>query len=340
MLCQEGRLSSAQSGQWRASRPRRRSRSSSRHRSRTPALRDWSGHSCCLPPNTPLRCHCGVPLSLGADTMPKLALAVNVPAYACSSHSGRGMARASLDNEDMWEDDFQTPHMLVCCVVQQDGGSHRELATEGMEAPRGSPSWQSYLQVDIGEEEAEMLESINPHWRATRWLQVAVQGIAEGEVPWYELVIPLMSGAEGVALSLAKCLFMAWRWSIKACREDTCPPAPTILNIGQFMTEEEMSGGMGDPHWFMAYSHALQQVGEAAHGQKWEWPTREALEVKVSPLVCTFWEETGMDLTVACINVCWEPTPRTLYRKRENGPTAHVITFLDELAVWVPSLDA
>ena len=28
-----------------------------------------------------------------------------------------------------------------------------------------------------------------------------------------------------------------------------------------------------------------------------------------------------------------------MYRKRENSPTAHVITFLDELAVWVPSLD-
>ena len=60
-----------------------------------------------------------------------------------------------------------------------------------------------------------MLESIDPHWRATRWLQVTVQGIAEEEVPWYKLVIPLMSGAEGTALSLAKHLLVVWRWSIK-----------------------------------------------------------------------------------------------------------------------------
>ena len=106
------------------------------------------------------------------------------------------------------------------------------------------------------------------------------------------------------------------------------------------MTEEEVAGGTGEPHWFMTYSRALQQVGEAAHGQKWEWPTREALEVKVSPLVYTFWEETGADLTVACIKLCWEPTPRAIYHKREDGPIAHVITFLDELVVWVPSLDA
>ena len=120
-LCQERRLGSAQSGQWRASRPRRRSRSSSRCHSRMPALRDWSGHSCCLPPNTPLRCHCGGPISPGTDTMPKLASAVNVLAYACSSCFGGGMAQASLNDEDGWEDDFQTLHMPVCCIVRQDG---------------------------------------------------------------------------------------------------------------------------------------------------------------------------------------------------------------------------
>ena len=106
------------------------------------------------------------------------------------------------------------------------------------------------------------------------------------------------------------------------------------------MTKEEVAEGVGEPHWFVAYSCALQQVGEAAHGQKWEWPAREALEVKVSPLVCTFWEETSTDLTVACVKLCWEPTPRVIFCKREEGAVAHAITFLDELAVWVPSLDA
>ena len=67
---------------------------------------------------------------------------------------------------------------------------------------------------------------------------------------------------------------------------------------------------------------------------------REALEVKASPLMHTFWQETGADLTVASIKLCWEPPPRALYRQRESGPTTHVITFLDELEVWVPSLNA
>ena len=194
VLHHKGKLGSVWSGHKRASRSRRRSRSSSRCHSRTPALRDWSGHSCCLLPNMPLRCYCGEPLSPGANTMPKLPSAVNIPAYAWSSCSGRGMARASLDNEDAWEDDFQTPHSPVHCIVRWDGGSHREPAMERMEDSRGSPSWQSFFQVDIGEEEPETLEGINPHWRATCWLQVVVQGIAKEEVPWYELVTPLTLG--------------------------------------------------------------------------------------------------------------------------------------------------
>ena len=141
MLRWEGRLGSVWSGQWRASRPRRRSRSSSRCRSRTPAQGGWSGHSHGLPPNMPSRCHCRGPSFPDADTMPKLALAVNVLSYAWSSCSGRGMAWASLDDEDAWEDDFQTPHMPVCRIVRRDGGGCREPAPEWMDASRRSPGW-------------------------------------------------------------------------------------------------------------------------------------------------------------------------------------------------------
>ena len=172
------------------------------------ALRDWSGHSCCSPPNTPLRCHCGEPLSPGANTMSKLPLAVNILAYARSSCSGRGMARASLNDEEVWEDNFQTPHSQAHHIVRWNGDGHGEPAAERMEASRGSPGWQSIFQVDIAEEELEPLEDIDPHWRATHWLQMAVQGIAKEEVPWYELVTPLTSEVEGTPLSAAKCLLV------------------------------------------------------------------------------------------------------------------------------------
>ena len=133
-----------------------------------------------------------------------------------------------------------------------------------MESSRGSLGWQTGYQVDIGEEEA-MLETIDPTWRTTRWLQLAVQGISDDEVPWYELVIPLMVGTEGTALALAKCLLAMWRWSVKVLGQDVCLPTPTAL-IGQFMTKEEVMEGVDEALWFTAYSHALQWVGEAACG--------------------------------------------------------------------------
>ena len=149
-----------------------------------------------------------------------------------------------------------------------------------------------------------------------------------------------MVGTEGAALSLAKHLLTVWRWSIKVLGWDICPPTPTALKIGQFMTKEEVSEGVDEPLWFMAYSHTLHRVGEVAHGWKWEWQVGKTPEVRVSPLVHAFWEETGMDLTVACIKLCWEPPTRGILCKREEGPVAYVITFIDELAIWVPSLDA
>ena len=106
------------------------------------------------------------------------------------------------------------------------------------------------------------------------------------------------------------------------------------------MTDEETAGGVGEPHWFMAYSCTLQWVGKVAHRWKREWPVREALEVKAFPLMHAFWCETGVDLTVASIKLCWKPAQRALYHQRESSPTAHVIILLDELVVWVPSLNA
>ena len=184
------------------------------------------------------------------------------------------------------------------------------------------------------------LRPIDPTWRTTHWLQLVVQGISDDKVPWYELVIPLMVGTEGAALSLAKRLLAVWRWSVKVLGWDICLPAPTALNIGQFMTKEEVLEGIDEPLWFAAYSRTLQWVGEAAHGQKWEWPVGKTPEVRVSPLVHAFWEQTGIDLTTACVKLCWEPPPRGIFQKRERGPVAYAITFVDELAVRVPSLDA
>ena len=119
--------------------------------------------------------------------------------------------------------------------------------------------------MDIGKE-GDTLETIDPTWRTTRWLQLAAQGILDDEVPWAKCVIPLTMGTEDTAVSLAKHLLAIWQWSIKVQGWDVCPPAPMALNIGQFMTREEVLENVDNSLWFEAYSHALQRVGEAARG--------------------------------------------------------------------------
>ena len=95
-------------------------------------------------------------------------------------------------------------------------------------------------------------------------------GCPREKVLWHDLLAPLTSGAEGTAKSLVKCLVATWRWNIKVWGKGVCPPAPMVLNIGQFLTDQETEGGFGEPHWFVAYSLTLQRVGEAAHGRKWD----------------------------------------------------------------------
>ena len=89
----------------------------------------------------PLRYYCGATASPDANTIPKLASAVNISSHAWSSHSDRGMTQASLNDYDAWDDDFQTPHTPVHHIVQREDDGHGELADGRMESPRGSPGW-------------------------------------------------------------------------------------------------------------------------------------------------------------------------------------------------------
>ena len=227
---------------------------------------------------------------------------VNVLLDAQSSLSMGGRVQASLDEEDILDDEFQTHHTPISHVVQWDE-YNAPGSVKRMDFARGSPAYLLYYQVNIGKEK-ETLENVNLKWRVCCWLQLAVQGIADEEVPWFELVAPLTSGAEGTALTLAKCLIVIWRWSQLVKGTDTCPPAPAIFNVGQFMTEKEVMEKVGELHWYIAYSCALQRVGEAVTSKKWAWLAKEGLEVQISPLVLAFWRETGVDLMLASLKLC------------------------------------
>ena len=181
-------------------------------------------------------------------TMPKVASVVNVPPYTWSSHSGEGMARALINQDEALEDDFQTQHMPVHHVMQQEDDGRRSSAEGRLEYSGGSLGQWTEYQIDIGEEET--LETVDPTWRTTRWLQLAVQG------------------------------------------------------------------------------------------RRWQWPKGKVWEVGVSPLVRAFWEKTGVELTASCTKLCWELLPRGVFRRRGRGTISHAITFLDDVAMHVPTPDA
>ena len=298
-------------------------------------MSSWSDFTPCVT----VRCYCGMATSHDISTTPKVASVVNVPPYAWSSHSSEGTAWASLDQDEALEDDFQTQHTPVHRVMWQEDNGHRSSAEGRLECSGGSPGQQTGYHIDIGEEE-EMLETVDPTWQTTHWLHLAVQGISDDEVPWYEFITLLTTGAEGVAISLAKRLLTICQWSIRVQGWDICLPTPTVLNIEHFMMRGEVQGDVDNSLWFEAYSCTLQRVREATHGRCWQWPKGKAWEVGVSPLVRVFWEETGIELAASCTRLCWELLLRGVFRRRERGTISHVITFLDDMAVHIPMLDA
>ena len=154
-----------------------------------PAQGTRDGHSCGPSPHMPLRCHhgatslpctpsrccCGVAVSHNVCTTPKVASAVNVPAHTRSSHSSEGTAQASLDQDEAQEDDFQTQHMPVCCLMRQEDDGHQSSAEGRLEHSGGNPGQWTGYQIDIGEEE-ETLETVDPTWRATLLAAVSDPG--------------------------------------------------------------------------------------------------------------------------------------------------------------------
>ena len=105
------------------------------------------------------------------------------------------------------------------------------------------------------------------------------------------------------------------------------------------MTQEEVLENVENSLWFTAYSCAFQRVGEAACSRRWQWARGKAPEIGVSPLVRVSWEETGIELAASCTKLCWELPLRGVFRRRERGAVSHAITFMDDMAVHIPSLD-
>ena len=113
-----------------------------------------------------------------------------------------------------------------------------------------------------------------------------------------------------------------------------CPPAPTMLNIGQFL--KGCPREWDHTPWLLAYACALQSVGVATEGRMWH-SSGVCFTPQISPLVNAFIGETGAELIELDIATCWGQLLEGVLCQKDEGPFAEVISYLDELARCVPT---
>ena len=169
----------------------------------------------------------------------------------------------------------------------------------------------------------------NPMWQMTKWLEACVGSLGEEDITWWLLVTPLTDGGPGAAKELAKHFMAVWKWTAMVSTMPICPPAPTMLNIGQFLEGRPKEGD--HTPWLLAYAHALQRMGEAAEGRMWH-PSGMCFSLQISPLVGAFIEEMGAEVIELNITACWGQPPGEVPLQKQDGPFADVIAYLDDLA--------
>ena len=154
---------------------------------------------------------------------------MNVLQRARSSSSIERVAAASLDHDDkdMGEEAF---HRFHACRVPLKAPKEKSDVPpcRVVQGP----------QADGGE--------VDPLWKTTKWLQCCKEQYTDGDLAWWPLLCPLTDGRDEARLALAQSLMAAWRWMAAISKSITCPPAPTILNIGQFLCEKPSSSSWNE----------------------------------------------------------------------------------------------
>ena len=99
---------------------------------------------------------------------------------------------------------------------------------------------------------------LDPVWQTTNWLQAFEESLDEEEISWWPLLLPLTDESDMATRELTKQLLVIWRWVKKVSNTPICLPAPTVLNMGQFLNECPKEGDCMP--WLLAYACALQHV--------------------------------------------------------------------------------
>ena len=143
---------------------------------------------------------------------------------------------------------------------------------------------------------------VDPLWMKW-WLEECQEEFVEDELVWWSLIHSLMDGSDETMYGLVWRLLAAWRWAVETFNPHICPPTPTILNIRQFLDEDDEGHGWDVQCWMEACACALQRVGEAAMGRGWT-ASGKAFLPKVSFLVKAFIGTTVALITLESAMSC------------------------------------
>ena len=180
---------------------------------------------------------------------------------------------------------------------------------------------------------------IDPFWQTTQYLKSFEEQCEEDEPICWLLICPLTDGGDVAALGLAQWLMATWRWATTISASLICLPAPTVMNIGQFLKEDTTRHGWSMQQWLEAYTHGLQHIRKAVEGRHWR-PEGKGFTPKVLPPVEAFISKTGaQDIKGGTIDYWSEPLKNILHQRNE-GACANIISYLDELATSQPSRKA
>ena len=90
--------------------------------------------------------------------------------------------------------------------------------------------------------------------------------------------------------------------------------------------------------WLLAYAHALQHVGEAAHRRLWH-SNGDDYTLQVSLVVDMFVEVTDVQLLEADIVDCWNTSEGDILQQCDTSCFAEVVSYLEVLVTRPPTRD-
>ena len=151
---------------------------------------------------------CVTSLEVLARRAPAVKSKVTMLPRARSFHSGEGLPVTALDQLSGPEEEVLSPGAGRCKVLQ-------------------SPS--KRYQAD-------------PMWEPTRWLKGHVKCLTHRDVPWWELVMPMMNGGTQGTKELAQQLLTTWQWTFVVGAADFCLLSPSVLRMRPWMSKTTQPG--------------------------------------------------------------------------------------------------